>query len=104
MEKACSYIKIIRNIKVNLYMENDKAMAYLNGLMAENIPAIGKMANSMDKVLCSQLLEFPRKESGKKVKKSNGLMKKLNNDQIYIFSKIRLIYNKINLILRFNFT
>ena len=65
MEKVCLYIKTKRNMKVNLYLENEKVMVYSLGLMAENTLVNGITASNMGKALCFLQMELVRKDYGK---------------------------------------
>ena len=56
-EKVCLYTKIKRNMKDNFSLENEKAMVFSLGLMAENTLVNGKMASNTGKELCSPQME-----------------------------------------------
>ena len=57
MVKVCLYTKIKRNMKDNFSLENEKAMVFSLGLMAENTLVNGKMASNTGKELCSPQME-----------------------------------------------
>ena len=74
MARECSLGLMVEGMKENTMMIKNKDLDYLRGQMGEDMRAIGKMENNMEKELTTLVKAKSKKENGRKEKELNGMV------------------------------